>query len=411
MSRVLSHPSWDSRLSTLVFVSEGVAPVDPRTANALVAMQSNFDVDSTVMTRRLVEVRKNYFIPPEYELHAPLPGERPYDVFSNGFNLSTDAFKAGLRFPLHRGVKDMNEAWLAEAGLKPAPREMFNLGKMKSGAGVGNRSVATPTIGVSASTTTVESLAEKCPSIDEGLSLRKRNQRETPEHQVDALGSTTRVPSEKGKEPVAMEEAPKRGYTLRELCEVEDCVGVERYFATVKTRLKVAEGEDPLMPRWSAIVGSSQFWIEGPLCGEYLRGVLHPNLAKQSYECSSEELMKRASKSAVRRRRLKEEVGILRSSLDGARNDRAYLEEDVLSLIEAMTLLKAELKGKGAKTVAAYKASRGFESGLEKVGWVNYEFGYWVALERLWGKHPKIEVEQDPFIECPKDANVKMDLS
>ncbi|RWV76903.1 hypothetical protein GW17_00062358 [Ensete ventricosum] len=387
MSRVLSHPSGDSRLSTLVFVSEGAAPADPRTANTLVAMQSNFDVDSTVTTRWLVEVRKNYFIPPEYELHAPLPGECPYDAFSNGFSPSTDAFKAGLRFPLHRGVKDMNEAWLAEAGLKPAPREMFNLGKMKSGGGVGSRSAATPTIGVSTSTTTVESLAEKCPSIDEGLSLRKRNQRETPEHQADALESTTRVPSEKGKEPVAMEEAPKRGYTLRELCEVEDCVGAERYFATVMTRLKVIEGEDPLMPRWSAITGSSQFWIEGPLSGEYLRGALHLNLAK-----------------------LKEEVGILRSSLDGAQNDRAHLEEDVLSLIEATTLLKAELKGKGAKMVGVYKASRGFESGLEKMGRVSYEFRYRVALERLWAKH-LIEVEQDPFIECPKDANVKMDLS
>ncbi|RRT85574.1 hypothetical protein B296_00000925 [Ensete ventricosum] len=44
-------------------------------------------------------------------------------------------------------------------------------------------------------------------------------------------------------------------------------------------------------------------------------------------------------------------------------------------------------------------------------GRVNYEFGYRVALERLWGKHPKVEVEQDPFAECPEDAKVMMDLS
>ncbi|RWW01854.1 hypothetical protein GW17_00035081 [Ensete ventricosum] len=42
---------------------------------------------------------------------------------------------------------------------------------------------------------------------------------------------------------------------------------------------------------------------------------------------------------------------------------------------EAMTLLEAELKDEGAKAVVAYKASRGFESGLEKMGWVSYEFG------------------------------------
>ncbi|RWW23060.1 hypothetical protein GW17_00012710 [Ensete ventricosum] len=132
-----------------------------------------------------------------------------------------------------------------------------------------------------------------------------------------------------------MEEASKRGYTLRELCEVEDRMGAERYFTTVMTRLKVAEGEDPLMPRWSAIAGSSQFWTKGPLSRKYLRQL---------------ESLK------TQRRRLEEEVGILCSSLDGAQNDRARLEEDVLSLTEMAALLEAELKGEGAKVVAAYKA-------------------------------------------------------
>ncbi|RWV94619.1 hypothetical protein GW17_00042826 [Ensete ventricosum] len=69
------------RLTALVFMSGGVASVDSGTADALVAMQSNFDVDSTVMTRRLVEVRKNYFIPLEYELHEPLLGSVPMTPF------------------------------------------------------------------------------------------------------------------------------------------------------------------------------------------------------------------------------------------------------------------------------------------------------------------------------------------
>ncbi|RRT84545.1 hypothetical protein B296_00004070 [Ensete ventricosum] len=98
-----------------------------------------------------------------------------------------------------------------------------------------------------------ESLTEKRPSIDEGLSLRKRSRKETFEPLANALGSTTRVPSGKGKESVAIEEAPEWGNTLRELCEVEDRVGSEKYFATVMTWLKVTEGQDPLMPRWSTI--------------------------------------------------------------------------------------------------------------------------------------------------------------
>ncbi|RWW44397.1 hypothetical protein BHE74_00049846 [Ensete ventricosum] len=232
------------------------------------------------------------------------------------------------------------------------------------------------------------------------------------------------------------------------------------------TRLKCVDGEDPLVSRWSTISGSSLLWTKGSLSEEYLLGALHPTLAKQVYECSSEELMNRAGKSVVwglhfisalidrvhdagrlvwnqhekilalqaankelkasvdqelaatveRRvkemevefermqaeleshrsqcRELEQEVKLLRSSLDGARNDRARLEDDV----------------DDQKAVGAYKASRGFESGLEKMGRVSYEFRYRVVLERLWGMHSDIMIELDPFTECFEDANVEMDL-
>ncbi|RRT49603.1 hypothetical protein B296_00045022 [Ensete ventricosum] len=162
-------------------------------------------------------------------------------------------------------------------------------------------------------------------------------------------------------------------YTMRELCKVEDRAGADRYFASIMTRLMCVDGEDPLAPRWLAISRSSPFWTKGPLFGEYLRGALHPTLEKQAYECSSKELMNRAGKSVVwsqhqkilalraankelkasisqelataakrrvkeleaevermrakleshrsQRRELEQEVGLLRSSLDGAQND------------------------------------------------------------------------------------------
>ncbi|RRT71283.1 hypothetical protein B296_00031877 [Ensete ventricosum] len=81
----------------------------------------------------------------------------------------------------------------------PCCVEIFNLGKMKFGGGVGRISAASPTIGVSTPAAAIESSTEKCPSVEEGLSLRKRSRRETPEQQVDASGSTTVVPSGKGK--------------------------------------------------------------------------------------------------------------------------------------------------------------------------------------------------------------------
>ncbi|RRT71027.1 hypothetical protein B296_00032196 [Ensete ventricosum] len=125
---------------------------------------------------------------------------------------------SGGSFPLP-GVKDMNEAWLAETGLSHV--EMFNLGKMKSNSVKGSGSTVPLATDASSSVVVAGFVAEKCPSIDERSSLRKRSLRETSEQPADALGSTTKVPVEKGKELMVIEEAPERGYTLHELCEVE----------------------------------------------------------------------------------------------------------------------------------------------------------------------------------------------
>ncbi|RWV84503.1 hypothetical protein GW17_00053777 [Ensete ventricosum] len=156
---------------------------------------------------------------------------------------------------------------------------MFNLGKLKFDSGSTVPSVAS----VPAAVDVGASMAEKRPSTGEG---------------ADASGSTTRTSTEKGKGVVELEEVLERGYTMQELCEVEDRAGADRYFASIMTWLKCVDSEVPLVLRWSASSGSSQFWIKGPLFGEYLRGALHPALAKQVYECSSEELMNWAGKSA-----------------------------------------------------------------------------------------------------------------
>ncbi|RWW76738.1 hypothetical protein BHE74_00015149 [Ensete ventricosum] len=110
------------------------------------------------------------------------------------------------------------------------------------------------------------------------------------------------------------------------------------------------------------------------------------------------------------RKDLMQEVGILRSSLDRDWDDLVRLEGDMLSLTEAVALLEAELKAEGLKAMVVYKASHGFESGLKKMGQISYEFGYRVALEWLRGMHPEVEIEDDPFAECPEDGNIKIDL-
>ncbi|RWW55550.1 hypothetical protein BHE74_00037802 [Ensete ventricosum] len=226
-------------------------------------MRSFFNVDSIVTTRRLMEVRKNYFVLPEYELHAPLPGERPYDAFSSGFNLSTDALEASLRFSLHPVIETCLKGW------QMSPSQMA---------------------------------------------------------------------------PNSWHYLSGTGWVLLDPRFVHDLV--------VAIELRVKELEE-----------------------------------------DANELRAKLESLKSQRRDMEQEVRVLRPSLDEARNDRARLEGDVLSLTEVVTLLKVELKAEGPRAMAAYKASRGFESGVEKMGRVSYEFGYWVALEWLQRKYSKITIE------------------
>ncbi|RRT51090.1 hypothetical protein B296_00028399 [Ensete ventricosum] len=240
---------------------------------------------------------------------------RPYQVsvltiLFRGFSLSTDTLEVSLRFPLHLmieaclegwrishsqmvpiswpylvafswechgGVKDMNEAWLAKAGLSPTTRdiffifvyhvecvflivlyrvEIFNLRKMKSGDGMGRGSAAPSTIDASASTVAAGSMVEKHPGVDEASSLRKRSRRVTLEQPANTSGSTTRVTAKKGKESMTSRRPPSEG------------IPSESY------------------ARWRTEQGQ-------------ISGALHPILAKQVYECSSKELMNKVGKSTI----------------------------------------------------------------------------------------------------------------
>ncbi|RRT31660.1 hypothetical protein B296_00055221, partial [Ensete ventricosum] len=236
-SRALGHPSHDSRSIIVPLSPKGATLDNFRAAEALAIMRSCFNVDSIVTDRRLVDVREHYYVSPEYKLHVPLSSQRPYDAFLSGFSLLIDALEARLRFPLYPvikaclegGVRDMNETWLDEAGLSLAPREMFNLRKMKSGGSADSGSAAPLTANASPTVEVAASMVEKHPDTDENTNLRKRSKMAASEQPACAIGSTTKAPAEKGKElamkgkeltgkgkePAEVEEVPKRGYTIR----------------------------------------------------------------------------------------------------------------------------------------------------------------------------------------------------
>ncbi|RWV98066.1 hypothetical protein BHE74_00013362 [Ensete ventricosum] len=258
---------------------------------------------------------------------------------------------------------------------------MFNLEKMKSDGGTSSGSTVPSATSVSASAVAASSTVEKCTSVDKGPSLRKRGRRGTSEQLAAASGSTTRVPAKKGKEPVEIEEASEQGYTLCELCKVEDRAGAEKYSPPSALIEQVHDAGRLVQSQHERILALRA------VNKELKHGVSQNLIAAAEFRVKE---LEDANKLRVeleslksQQRDMEQEVGVLRSSLDGARNDWACLVGDVLSLTEAATLLDAELKAEGSRAVATYKASQEFESGLEKMVTFSYEFGYRVALEQL----------------------------
>ncbi|RWW76547.1 hypothetical protein BHE74_00015348 [Ensete ventricosum] len=245
---------------SVAIVPSSSALGDSGTTGALATMRSFFqcrlDHDNSSVGRGEEEL----FHSSGVELHVPLPRESRYDAFSCDFGLSIDALEAGLRFLLHhvieacleqwrispsqmapnswrfptewtsrtvssfismlsadetklveilrgilsvsREVMNMNEAWLAEAGLSPAlggmsflflgwvwifpnrtfcRAEMFKLGKMKSAGGAGSGSTAPSVASVPVAGDAGVSMVEKRPSSCAEVGLRKHLRKVTTE--------------------------------------------------------------------------------------------------------------------------------------------------------------------------------------------------------------------------------------
>ncbi|RWW16420.1 hypothetical protein BHE74_00024867 [Ensete ventricosum] len=67
--------------------------MDAKAFKVLMVIRLCHDYNSIVTVQCLADVWERYSILREYELHIPLPGQHPYDAFSNSFRLSTDALE------------------------------------------------------------------------------------------------------------------------------------------------------------------------------------------------------------------------------------------------------------------------------------------------------------------------------
>ncbi|RRT33197.1 hypothetical protein B296_00058346 [Ensete ventricosum] len=118
------------------------------------------------------------------------------------------------------------------------------------------------------------------------------------------------------------------------------------------------------------------------------------------------ELEKTRSESASLERRLadlRERLGDSEGQLWSARAQVRQMETELLDLARSKETLREDLP---KRAIEEYKESPGFEMGLLRMGRVSLEYGYQLALTRLQAQHPGVEIELDPFVTLPEDADV-----
>ena len=63
--------------------------------------------------------------------------------------------------------------------------------------------------------------------------------------------------------------------------------------------LPVGEPEVPYIARWLSLKADSHLWGDGQTAQEFIRGALHPALAKDLYSSTSKVLVEQAAKSLI----------------------------------------------------------------------------------------------------------------
>uniref|UniRef100_A0A804J724 Transposase (putative) gypsy type domain-containing protein n=1 Tax=Musa acuminata subsp. malaccensis TaxID=214687 RepID=A0A804J724_MUSAM len=283
-----------------------------------------------------------------------------------------------------RMIKEMTEEWLAGVGLSPvaggmmffmlrvtirlgAPdrtfffAEMVDLQSVKK-ASQGRSSVAAPPggggSGVGPKRGAPEggsgSPGEKRPAKKLKTAVRKVSARSAarernPAGSVppgEASGATKgkEAAGSAGGDPVPG--ASQRPKSMRDLCRVGGSAG-EEYRTPGMTCLPMGAAGAPYVPRWSALKADSRVWADGAVAQEFIRGALHPLLAKELYGLTLEVLADRAAKSLVWGQHYA--MALLDRALDAGR-----VVERQANAFAALRLENEELKrSSGPEAVAA----------------------------------------------------------
>ncbi|THU54594.1 hypothetical protein C4D60_Mb10t26760 [Musa balbisiana] len=181
----------------------------------------------------------------------------------------------------------MSEQWLVEAGLSPVPREMVVLQALRGGK-VSSASSARslPAVGTGSREAPVDVEADRPRKRARGLGSKgpegaAAEAAEAASAPIDrAVGSQRE--GEAGPSEGATTEAPRQP-TIRELCRLPTGGEDEPYLARAVGAIPRGEAADPLVGRWEGLTRGSRVWADGECAAGFIRGGLHPDIARDLY--------------------------------------------------------------------------------------------------------------------------------
>ncbi|RWW54038.1 hypothetical protein BHE74_00039408 [Ensete ventricosum] len=265
---------------------------DAKALQALEAMKSHHDFNSTVYLESLGSVRKCFSISSEYILHAPRSGQRPYHPCPGGFDISIDALEARLRFTLHpwsthpisnvppnlsdeetnvveqlkgilsasRAIRNLTEEWLVEVSLSPASRAPPppSISPAESGSASDVQEIPIEE---------ARGAPEASRKLQRGdyVGLKKKDRHKSP-HKADRA-TRGKGPSDTSDEPPAPMQRPK---SVRELCNA--LVGVDgRDYHTIRMcKLPEQASDAPLDPDLRPLMHGTPVWQSGEASATYI---------------------------------------------------------------------------------------------------------------------------------------------
>ncbi|THU68675.1 hypothetical protein C4D60_Mb08t06350 [Musa balbisiana] len=184
--------------------------------------------------------------------------------------------------------------------------------------------------------------------------------------------------------------------------------------------LPAEEPRAPYAARWSALKVDNRPWSDGETAQEFIRGALHPLLAKELYSSSSKVLVERAAMRLVwmdlddalqkvnLKLRAKGSAEVVAATEERATTLKGEDVQTAKAMARAAEEERLRLPERVEEAIAGYKASVGFEHGLVRSSRVMYEYEYRVARAHFWGKFLDLDLESDPFVEDPADQDVDM---